>query len=113
MLRFGMTPAEMLETSRLRLTPLTLADAPRTQEIFPHWEIVRYLAAHVPNEGSRRISAKTGLRLVETTEKDYVSGRHPSEVWEMTASEWASSGSSSRGEVCKPYCNDVRLYPFG
>ena len=38
----------VLQTSRLLLTPLTLADAPRTQEIFPHWEVVRYLAADVP-----------------------------------------------------------------
>ncbi len=37
-----------LETKRLILRPLTLDDAARTQELFPHWEIVRYLNASVP-----------------------------------------------------------------
>ena len=41
-----MTPT--LETPRLFLLPLTLADAGQIQEIFPHWEIVRYLATQVP-----------------------------------------------------------------
>ncbi len=174
----------VLETARLWLTPVSLADASRTQEIFPHWEIVRYLAASVPwpfpsdgaekyyrevalpgmargsewdwvlrlkaspkehigaislstagednrgfwlglpwhgqglmteavvatndfwfnelhqpvlrvpkasaNATSRRISEKTGMRLVGTFEKDFVSGRLPSEIWEITAAEWQS-----------------------
>lgn len=37
-----------LETSRLILRPLELADAEQTQVLFPHWEIVRYLAYQVP-----------------------------------------------------------------
>ena len=37
-----------LETGRLLLRPLQLADAEWTQQLFPHWEIVRYLAARVP-----------------------------------------------------------------
>ena len=37
-----------LETERLLLRPLQLADAEWTQQLFPHWEIVRYLAARVP-----------------------------------------------------------------
>lgn len=41
-----MTPT--LETSRLVLRPLELADAVQTQVLFPHWEIVRYLASKVP-----------------------------------------------------------------
>jgi hypothetical protein len=28
------------------------------------------------------------MRLVGTREKDYVSGRLPSEIWEITAEEW-------------------------
>src|SRR5512146_324735 len=32
-----------LETPRLWLHPLQLADAERVQLLFPHWEIVRYL----------------------------------------------------------------------
>lgn len=41
-----MTPT--LETPRLLLRPLELADAKQIQEIFPHREIVRYLATQVP-----------------------------------------------------------------
>jgi RimJ/RimL family protein N-acetyltransferase len=40
------------------------------------------------NVASRRISEKTGMRLVEMKESDYVSGRLPTEVWEITAEEW-------------------------
>jgi RimJ/RimL family protein N-acetyltransferase len=169
-------------TERLILRPLELADAPRIQELFPQWEIVRYLLARVPwpyppdgaefycreialpqmergeawhwtirlrsaptemigfislvkgeqdnrgfwlspawqgqglmseacawandfwfdvlgfpvlrvakaaaNTASRRISERQGMRLVGVAEKDYVSGRLPSEVWEITAEEW-------------------------
>ncbi len=38
----------ILETARLRLRPLRLSDAPRIQALFPHWEIVQYLAAVIP-----------------------------------------------------------------
>jgi len=175
-----MTPA--LETPRLLLRPLELADADQIQVLFPHWELVRYLAAQVPwpypadgalcfirdmalpaiergeawqwtlrlksnpqqiigsidlrkkendnrgfwlglawqrqglmteacdavtdfwfstlrfrvlrapkaipNAASRRISEKQGMRLIATEERDYVSGRFPSEIWEITADEW-------------------------
>jgi len=37
-----------LETTRLLLRPLELADAEQTQRIFPHWEIVKFLASVVP-----------------------------------------------------------------
>jgi [ribosomal protein S5]-alanine N-acetyltransferase len=190
-----MVPA--LETPRLLLRPLELADADEIQRLFPQWEIVRYLNAVVPwpypaggvlahmrdsalpamargdewhwtlrlktapqqivgrihlarggnnnrgfwlvperhgqglvteavvavndywfdvlgfpvlrapkaiaNTASRRISEKTGMRMVEAFEQDYVSGRLPSELWEITAEEWhavrnraasASPGSS-------------------
>jgi RimJ/RimL family protein N-acetyltransferase len=59
------------------------------------------------NLASRRISEKQGMRLVSTHEADYVSGRMPAEVWELTADEWkarrqrperpASSGAASSG----------------
>ena len=173
---------DTLETLRLILRPLRIEDAARTQQLFPRWEIVRYLNAIVPwpyppdgaltyyrdvaipamdrgeqwhwtlrlkespaqhigaislmkkdvdhrgfwmgqewqgrglmteavaavtdywfnvlgfdvlraskamgNTASRRISEKTGMRLVETVERNYVSGRLPSEIWEITADEW-------------------------
>lgn len=41
-----MTP--LLETARLLLRPLELADAEQAQALFPRWEIVRYMATQVP-----------------------------------------------------------------
>jgi len=41
-----MTPE--LETRRLLLRPLALADAEQVQRVFPQWEIVRYLDSRVP-----------------------------------------------------------------
>jgi len=41
-----MTP--QLETARLILRPLELADAETTQRLFPHWEVVKHLADKVP-----------------------------------------------------------------
>jgi len=170
------------QTERLLLRPITLADAVQIQQIFPQWQIVRYLANRVPwpfppdgvrqflehvalplaergeawtwtirlqsnperiigsldlrkgdednrgfwldplvqgrglmteactwsndfwfetlgfrvlrvakasvNLASRRISLKHGMRLVGTTERDYVCGRLPSEIWELTSNEW-------------------------
>lgn len=177
-----MTP--WLETPRLLLLPLEIADAEQVQILFPQWEIVRYLTNKVPwpyppdgafiyyrdvalpavergeewhwtirlkafptrmigsislmrcedenrgfwlalpwhgkgimseaceavtdywfdtlkfsvmrvqkaivNAASRRISEKSGMRLVGTEERDYVSGRFLSEIWEITAAEWKS-----------------------
>ncbi|MBL8215967.1 MAG: GNAT family N-acetyltransferase [Bryobacterales bacterium] len=40
--------APEFETPRLRLRPLELADAAAIQELFPDWEVVRYLMATVP-----------------------------------------------------------------
>ncbi|MGC2163372.1 MAG: GNAT family N-acetyltransferase [Silvibacterium sp.] len=42
----------------------------------------------VGNTASRRISEMTGMRLVGTEMRDYVSGRLPGEIWEITAEEW-------------------------
>jgi ribosomal-protein-alanine N-acetyltransferase len=48
--------APELETKRLILRPLELADAEQIQILFPHWEIVRYLTNRVswpyPPDGS-------------------------------------------------------------
>jgi [ribosomal protein S5]-alanine N-acetyltransferase len=171
-----------LQTPRLFLRPLMLADAQQTQLLFPHWEIVRYLSNVVPwpyppdgaythyrdaalpamergdawhwtlrlktdperligsinlrkgedtnrgfwlgltwhrqglmteaceavtdfwfntlkfpvlrvtkavaNVASSRISEKSGMRIVAMEERDYVSGRLPTEIWEIKAEEW-------------------------
>ena len=42
----------------------------------------------VGNTASRRISEKTGMRIVATEDRDFVSGRLPAEIWEITADEW-------------------------
>ena len=42
----------------------------------------------IANTASRRISEKQGMRVIAVEEKDYVSGRLPSEIWEITAEEW-------------------------
>lgn len=40
------------------------------------------------NLPSRRVSERTGMRLVGTGERNYVSGRLPMELWEITREEW-------------------------
>ncbi len=42
----------------------------------------------IANAASCRISEKQGMRMVGTVDRDYVSGRLPSEIWEITAEEW-------------------------
>lgn len=44
----------------------------------------------VVNAPSRRISERTGMRVVATNENEFVSGRLLQEVWEITAEEWAA-----------------------
>ncbi len=61
-----MTP--VLTTSRLTLHPLTLDDAPATQALFPHWEIVRFLGEKVPwpypEDGALRFYADVALPAI-------------------------------------------------
>ena len=42
----------------------------------------------VANHASRRISETSGMRIVAKVERDYVCGRLPAEIWEITADEW-------------------------
>lgn len=42
----------------------------------------------VPNQGSRRISEREGMRLVGRDEGHFVSGVLPRETWELTREEW-------------------------
>jgi RimJ/RimL family protein N-acetyltransferase len=41
-----------------------------------------------PNIGSRKLSERTGMRLIRTDEGNFVSGRCPREIWEITREEW-------------------------
>jgi [ribosomal protein S5]-alanine N-acetyltransferase len=42
----------------------------------------------IPNKPSRRISERSGMRVIKTEDRDYISGRFPSEIWEITREEW-------------------------
>jgi [ribosomal protein S5]-alanine N-acetyltransferase len=42
----------------------------------------------VANTASSRISARQGMRIIAREERDFVCGRLPSEIWEITAEEW-------------------------
>ena len=58
-----------------------------------YWfDVLGKTVMHIPkaavNLPSRRISEGTGMRVVETMERDYVGGRLPAEVWEITREEW-------------------------
>jgi [ribosomal protein S5]-alanine N-acetyltransferase len=171
-----------LQTGRLLLRPLALADAPAIQEQFARWEIVRHLTSRVPwpypadgaltflrdvalpgmargeawhwslrlreapdqligvaglqrgdrenrgiwvgspwqgrgyaseacrelerfwfevlgfqvlripkavvNAASRRLSERGGMRVIAVGHADFVAGRLPEELWELTAAEW-------------------------
>ena len=58
-----------LETERLLLKPIELADAPAIQRIFPQWEIVRYLDARVPwpypADGAEHVLRNVFLPFIE------------------------------------------------
>jgi RimJ/RimL family protein N-acetyltransferase len=53
----------------------------------------------VANQASRRISEKTGMRMVALEERDFVGGRLMAEIWEITAEEW----SRVRESLDKPF----------
>jgi [ribosomal protein S5]-alanine N-acetyltransferase len=50
----------------------------------------------VVNISSRRVSEKTGMHVIATEERDYVSGRLLSEIWEITADEWRAKRQGLR-----------------
>jgi ribosomal-protein-alanine N-acetyltransferase len=56
------------------------------------FEVLKFPVLRAPkavaNTGSRKISQKQGMRMIEQSERDYVSGRLSSELWEITAEEW-------------------------
>jgi ribosomal-protein-alanine N-acetyltransferase len=41
-------PTPVLQTPRLTLRPIRQSDAPAIQRHFPHWQVVKYLHAHIP-----------------------------------------------------------------
>lgn len=58
-----------------------------------YWfNVLKFPVLRVPkaiaNTASRRISERQGMRVIATEERGYVSGRLPTEIWEITAEEW-------------------------
>ncbi|MDQ0325649.1 RimJ/RimL family protein N-acetyltransferase [Rhodopseudomonas julia] len=51
-------------------------------------EPVLRVSKAVANDRSRRVSERGGMRLVAVTERNFVGGRLPSEIWEITREEW-------------------------
>jgi ribosomal-protein-alanine N-acetyltransferase len=49
---------------------------------------VLYTKKACENTASRAISVCGGMRCIAQTEDDYVSGRLPTEIWELTAEDW-------------------------
>ena len=52
-----------------------------------HFPVMR-VAKAVVNIASRRITEKQGMRLIAVEEQDYVSGRLPTQILEITSEEW-------------------------
>jgi len=50
------------------------------------------------NEASRRMSVSSGMRVIATGERDYVGGRMPFEMWELTRAEWLARQSQAAGD---------------
>lgn len=50
-------------------------------------EVLRVPKA-VANIGSRKLSERTGMRLIRTDEGNFVSGRMAKDIWEITRDEW-------------------------
>ncbi len=58
-------------------------------------------AKAVANESSRKISQKQGMRVAAQVERDYVCGRLPSEIWEITADEWNSRSTEREERIAR------------
>ena len=48
----------------------------------------------IGNTGSRRVSEKQGMRLVGIEEREFVAGRLPAEIWELTREAWSAARPS-------------------
>lgn len=53
----------------------------------------------VANLASLRMSERNGMRLVASGESDYVCGRLPSQVWEITREEWQEQRKSPKADA--------------
>jgi [ribosomal protein S5]-alanine N-acetyltransferase len=62
-----------LETERIWLRPVRLEDAEQTPQLFPQWEIVKYLGAVVPwpypPDGARTFYSEVAIPQMERGEE--------------------------------------------
>ena len=70
------------------------------EAVTDYWfDVLKFPVLRVPkaiaNQASRRISERQGMRIVATEERDFVSGRLPAEIWEITVEEWHARQRSS------------------
>jgi RimJ/RimL family protein N-acetyltransferase len=94
-----MTP--VLETPRLLLHPLQLADAEQVQLLFPKWEIVLYLANRVPwpypENGAEAYYRDIALPAVERGEQWHWTLRLKTSPYQIIGSISLMTGSDDRG----------------
>lgn len=81
-------PIPILYTEHLLLKSLASEDASQIQLLYPRWEIVRYMVSSVPWPYPDNGAESSGMRLIRTEKKEYVSGLLDSELWEITREEW-------------------------
>jgi RimJ/RimL family protein N-acetyltransferase len=63
------------------------------EAVTDYWfDVLKFPVLRAPkavlNTASRRISERCGMRVVATDEHEYLSGRFPQEIWEISAEEW-------------------------
>jgi len=104
----------VLETPRLYLRPLKLADVPAIQELFPQWEIVRYLTTRVPwpypPDGARRFIEDVALPAMERGDAWHWTLRHRSEPSRLIGGISLMRGEQeNRGFWLEPRCHGQGL----
>jgi [ribosomal protein S5]-alanine N-acetyltransferase len=64
-----------------------------TEVVTEYWfNVLKFKILRAPkaiaNKPSRRISKKSGMRVIATEQREYVGGKFLAEIWEITAEEW-------------------------
>ena len=71
-----------------------------------YWfDVLKFPVLRVPkaieNTASRKISLRQGMRVVATEGRQFVSGRLPAEIWEITAEEWWARREAPKRRVSR------------